>query len=107
MRTWIRIALAATFAAAGGATAARAQAVAPPGTDQRLLGLTCSGCHGPGGRSSGDIPALYGRSAESIAETLRAFRNGTRPATVMGRLSKGYAEDELDAVARELAATWK
>lgn len=107
MRAAALFALAAALAAAGGATAAGAQMIVSPGTDQRLLGLTCAGCHGPGGRSIGAIPPLYGRSAESIAEALRAFRSGARPATVMGRLSKGYGEDELDAVAHELAATWK
>ncbi len=106
MRAALSFALAAALGAAG-AAAARAQTNVPPETDQRLLGLTCAGCHGPGGRSTGAIPPLYGRSAESIAEALRAFRSGARPATVMGRLSKGYGEAELDAVARELAAAWK
>ena len=73
----------------------------------QLLTLSCSGCHGPGGHSPGAIPSIYGRTAASIAETLRGFRDGKRPATVMGRIGKGYTDTEIDAVAREIAANWK
>jgi cytochrome subunit of sulfide dehydrogenase len=86
-------------------------AAAPPATAQnanpQLLTLSCSGCHGPGGHSPGAIPSIHGRTAASIAETLRGFRDGNRPATVMGRISKGYTDTEIDAVAREIAANWK
>lgn len=86
-------------------------AAAPPASAQnanpQLLTLSCSGCHGPGGHSPGAIPSIYGRTAASIAETLRGFRDGNRPATVMGRISKGYSDSEIDAVAREIAANWK
>ena len=73
----------------------------------QLLSISCAGCHGTGGHSTGAIPSIYGRSAQSIAETLRAFRDGQRPSTVMGRISKGYSDTEIDAVAREVSANWK
>ena len=73
----------------------------------QLLTVSCSGCHGPGGHSPGAIPSLYGRTAQSIAETLRDFRDGKRPSTVMIRFAKGYTDAEIDAVAREIAANWK
>lgn len=75
--------------------------------DPQLLTVSCSGCHGTGGHSAGAIPSIYGRSAASIAETLRAFRDGTRPSTVMNRIAKGYTDPEIDVVAREIAANWK
>ncbi len=75
--------------------------------DPQLLTVSCSGCHGPRGHSPGPIPSIYGRTAESIAETLRGFRSGMRPGTVMPRISKGYSETEIDTVAREIAAHWK
>lgn len=85
--------------------------VASPATAQnanpQLLTVSCSGCHGPAGHSPGAIPSLYGRSAQSIAETLRDFRDGKRPSTVMVRFAKGYTDAEIDAVAREIAANWK
>ena len=73
----------------------------------QLLTISCAGCHGPGGHSPGGIPSIYGRTAPSIAETLRAFRDGTRPSTVMVRIAKGYTDTEIDAVAREIASSWK
>ena len=73
----------------------------------QLLSISCAGCHGTGGHSTGAIPSIYGRSAQSIAETLRAFRDGQRPSTVMIRIAKGYSDTEIDAVAREIAANWK
>lgn len=73
----------------------------------QLLTISCAGCHGTGGHSAGAIPSIYGRSAASIAETLRAFRDGKQPATVMTRIAKGYTDEEIDTVAREIAANWK
>jgi cytochrome subunit of sulfide dehydrogenase len=98
------------LAAAVGGAALTIAATAPAGAqnaDPQLLTVSCSGCHGPSGHSAGPIPSIYGRSAASLAETLRAFRDGTRPSTVMIRISKGYTDDEIDAVAREIAANWK
>ena len=73
--------------------------------DARLIALSCAGCHGPDGRSPGSIPSLNGRSATALAMALRAFR--TEPATVMGRIAKGYSDEEIDAVARQIATDWK
>lgn len=73
----------------------------------QLLTVSCSGCHGPAGRSPGAMPSIYGRTAASIAETLRDFRDGKRPSTVMVRFAKGYTDAEIDAVAAEVAANWK
>jgi sulfide dehydrogenase cytochrome subunit len=61
------VAAAALFASAS----AHAQNANP-----QLLSISCAGCHGTGGHSTGAIPSIYGRSAQSIAETLRAFRDG-------------------------------
>jgi cytochrome c553 len=75
--------------------------------DPRLLALSCAGCHGPAGRSPGTIPPLSGKSETAIAEALRGFRADQRPSTVMGRIAKGYSDQEIDAVAHEMAAQWK
>ena len=81
---------------------ARAQNASP-----QLLSLSCAGCHGPNGHSPGAIPSIYGRTPDSIAEILRGFRSGQRPATVMNRIAKGYSDAEIDAVAQEIATHWK
>ena len=35
---------------------------------------------------------------------MQAFRSGERPSTVMGRIAKGFSEDEIQAIAVWLAA---
>jgi len=69
-------------------------AAAPPGAS------SCSGCHGAPG---GAVPSLAGHSAEDIAASLKAFRTGARPATVMNRIAKGFSEPESRAIAEYLA----
>ncbi len=74
--------------------------------DGRLLALSCTNCHGPGGKSPGDIPSIAGRSEDYIKNALVDFRDGKRSgakATVMGRLAKGYTDDEIAAVAKYIA----
>lgn len=69
-------------------------AASPPGAS------SCSGCHGAPG---GAVPSLAGHSAEDIAASLKAFRSGTRPATVMNRIAKGFSDEESRAIAEYLA----
>lgn len=66
----------------------------PPGAS------SCSGCHAP---AAGAVPSLAGMPAEAIAGALAAFRAGTRPATVMDRIAKGFTEEESRAIAAWLA----
>jgi sulfide dehydrogenase cytochrome subunit len=87
---------------AGSGTAVHAQNANP-----QLLSMSCAGCHGPGGHSPGAVPSLSGRNAASIAEMMRGFRDGRRPATVMNRIAKGYSDAEIDAVAQDIATNWK
>lgn len=84
------------------ATPAMAQNANP-----QLLTVSCSGCHGPAGRSPGAIPAINGRTAQDLAAILRAFRANERPATIMNRIARGYSDEEIDAVAREIATQWR
>ena len=69
----------------------------PPGA------TSCSGCHSPGAAAS-VIPRLYGRDAGDITTAMAGFRDGSRPATVMNRIAKGFTDDELRAIAAWLAA---
>lgn len=75
--------------------------------DPRLLVGTCTACHGSGGAGSGAMPPLKGRSAASLADAMRAFRDGSRPGTVMVRLAKGYSDAEIDAMVREIEVSWR
>jgi cytochrome c553 len=38
---------------------------------------------------------------------MKAFRDGTRPATVMHQLAKGYSEAQIDAIAEYFSAQRK
>ncbi|MDF1733219.1 MAG: cytochrome C [Minwuia sp.] len=64
-------------------------------TEAAVLALSCAACHGPGGASPGSIPAIDRLTPSEIVAALRAFRSGTRPATVMDRIAKGYSDAEI------------
>jgi sulfide dehydrogenase cytochrome subunit len=75
------------------AAALLAAAAPPPGAS------SCSGCHGP----TGSPGPLKGRDAAEVTAALDAYRAGTRPATVMNRIAKGFTHDESVAIATWLA----
>jgi cytochrome subunit of sulfide dehydrogenase len=78
--------------------AAAAAAEPPPGA------ASCSGCHPASNHLDSPIPAIHGRSPQEIVAAMQAFRSGERPSTVMGRIAKGFSDDEIRAVAAWLAA---
>jgi cytochrome subunit of sulfide dehydrogenase len=61
-------------------------AAPPPGAS------SCSGCHG-------SASPIAGHDAHEMTDKLIAFRSGTRPSTVMGRIAKGFDIGELRAIA--------
>jgi cytochrome c553 len=69
---------------------ASARDVPPPGAS------SCLGCHS---RPGAAIPSLRGRDAVEVAAAMRAFREGTRPATLMNRLASGFSEQESQVIA--------
>ena len=84
--------VAALWAAASLASMPHADAQAiPPGA------VACGGCHPRTG--DGVIPPLAGMPSEAIESAMRAFRSGERPATVMDRISKGFSDEEVRAIA--------
>jgi cytochrome c553 len=69
------------------------------------LAATCTGCHGTNGATTGTaLPALAGQSRETLLTSLKAFKAGTRPATVMTQIAKGYSEEQLAMLAAFFAA---
>lgn len=74
-------------------------------TTVKSLAATCANCHGTDGRSvTKDVPSLAGMPRQDIAASLRAFKAGTKPATVMHQLAKGYTDPQIDALAAYFAA---
>ena len=74
----------------------------------RSIAATCANCHGTDGRSvTREVPALAGMPADEIAQRMREFRDGKRPATVMQQLARGYSDAQIDAAAKYFAAQMK
>jgi sulfide dehydrogenase cytochrome subunit len=66
---------------------------APPGA------LACSGCHPATKAADTTVPRLNGRTPADIVTAMEAFNSGQLPSTVMGRIAKGFSEDEDKAIA--------
>ena len=69
----------------------------------RNLAASCAMCHGTHGRSAGITAPLAGRSEKDIIATLRLFREGGKPATIMNQIAKGYTDTEIQAIAEYFA----
>ena len=69
------------------------------------LAAPCAICHGTEGRAvTRDVVPLAGLPREHIASQMRAFRDGTRTATVMHQIAKGYTDAQIDAMAAWFSA---
>jgi cytochrome c553 len=81
-----------------------ALAVGGPDAGRRLY-ASCAGCHGTAGNATlPNVPALAGQSSEALLASLRAFKAGTRSATIMQQVAKGYSDEQLVLIAAYLAA---
>lgn len=85
----------ALLAALAGGTGARAAGMRPPPGAS-----SCTGCHAEGAA----MGALAGRSEAEIVGALDAFRGGTRAATIMNRIAKGFDAQESQAIAAWFAS---
>jgi cytochrome c553 len=67
----------------------------------KALAATCANCHGTMGKAveGASVPGLAGMPASYIADQMKAFKTGTRPATVMHQIAKGYSDAQIDAIA--------
>jgi sulfide dehydrogenase cytochrome subunit len=65
-----------------------------------MLANTCAGCHGTGGNSVGPAsPTIAGKSAEYIKDIMAQYKSGDRHSTIMGRIAKGYSDEEIALMA--------
>jgi len=70
----------------------------------RNLAATCTGCHGTDGVSRGGTASLAGMAKDSIVRKMQEFKSGTKPATIMHQLAKGYSDEQISLVADWYAA---
>ncbi|MCB4358781.1 c-type cytochrome [Quatrionicoccus australiensis] len=59
----------------------------------------CFNCHGTEGKVSSAIPAIAGRDKAYLEETLKSFKAGSKQATIMHQLAKGYTDEEIAVLA--------
>src|SRR5258708_40274798 len=71
---------------------------APPGAS------SCTGCHAAKRIPDSVIPRIAGRKAADIANFMREYRSGAWPSSVMGRIAKGFDDQQIDAIAAWFAA---
>jgi len=69
-----------------------------------LLAQACAGCHGQSGAGEGSVPDIRGYQPDDFVQVWEEFRQGNRPATIMGRIARGYTEAEVAALAAYFAA---
>ncbi len=74
-----------------------AAAEPPPGA------TSCSGCHPPTASAETKVPPLRGQNPADIVAAMQAFRLGECPSTVMGRIAKGFSDEETRAIAAWVA----
>jgi sulfide dehydrogenase cytochrome subunit len=75
-------------------------------SEVRSLAATCAACHGTDGRavSGPSMLRLAGMPKAEFVRQMRAFRDGTRDATVMQQIAKGYDEEQTEALGDFFAA---
>jgi cytochrome subunit of sulfide dehydrogenase len=72
----------------------------------RALAATCATCHGTDGRAveGSSVVALAAMPKATMVAQLKAFKDGSRPATVMHQLTKGYTDAQIDSLSTYFAA---
>lgn len=70
----------------------------------RGLAATCANCHGTDGKGvvDGGMPLINNLTSEQILSQLKAFKSGAREGTIMPQLTKGYSDEQLEIIAKQL-----
>ena len=73
----------------------------------RATAAMCANCHGTDGRTvdGSAIPSLAGMPKDYMVLQLKAFKEGTRPATVMHQITKGLTEEQVNTIATYYSTT--
>lgn len=70
-----------------------------------MLGQSCMACHGTRGASTEQaVPIIGGQNDVFIGLSMNAYRDGSRPSTIMERIAKAYSPREIDALAAYFSA---
>ena len=77
------------FAAMAIASLAASQTVTAADAGGKIIAAQCNGCHGFEGASKGAVPALKGKPAVYLSESMKEFKSDKRKGTMMNRIAKG------------------
>jgi cytochrome subunit of sulfide dehydrogenase len=81
-----------------GTLGAAAPALAGPSGE--AMAASCAACHGPNGSSFGPMtPTIASLSTDYFVMSMKDYRDGKRPATVMDRIAKGYSDADIAEMA--------
>jgi len=70
------------------------------GINAAALAEPCAGCHGADGTSAGPAtPTIAGLTKDYFVISMKDYKADKRPSTVMGRIAKGYSDEEIEAMA--------
>jgi sulfide dehydrogenase cytochrome subunit len=67
----------------------------------RSMAAACAMCHGTNGKpaAGSTVAGLAGRPSAEIVQGMAQFKAGTKPATIMHQISRGYSDAEIAALA--------
>jgi sulfide dehydrogenase cytochrome subunit len=71
----------------------------PVDNHARNISASCAACHGTNGNSVGGAPVLAGLDKTYLVDQMKAFKSGSRPATLMNQHAKGYSDAEFELFA--------
>ena len=73
------------------------------------LAASCANCHGTNGKAvaGSSVTSLAGLDKDYFRAQMAAFKAGTRTATVMHQISKGYNDAQIESLASYFAAQKK
>ncbi|MGB8339905.1 MAG: c-type cytochrome [Burkholderiales bacterium] len=70
----------------------------------RALTANCAACHGTNGNAKAGMPRLAGLGKDYFIEQFQNFKLGTRPATLMHQIAKGFDDKQIAQMADYFAA---
>jgi len=73
---------------------------------QRANAAMCANCHGSEGRTvdKSAVPPLAGLPKDYLVQQMQAFKDGSRKATVMHQISKGFSDAQIASFADYFSA---
>ena len=85
---------------------ARAEDKASTALHTRANAAMCANCHGSEGRTVKDsaVPSIAGLPRDYMVQQMHAFKDGSRPATIMHQITKGLSEAQITTLADYFAA---